>query len=253
MDVRKQTVANAMKKNVISIIGDHYAQGPRDLCGLNNRLFIELSELDPSTCWSVLSHGSLGGIKSVVNSTADAFADMFSYEADRYTAIIWVGVGESKSGGIPLDAWAGMLDHLICMVYAADVDPILILPVVPPQEYADKNLRKWCRRAHKLAIEVANKREVRTLDLPLGPDSFVDLYALKARTYQQIATELGRSFFVGSKKQHSTPRLVSEPEVIYKHKSAKPAPTKRVETNNSENSVAIMQPDRVRSKRSAHG
>lgn len=246
-------MVNEMKKQVITIIGDHYALGPRDLCGLNNRLFIELAERDPTTCWSVLNHGSLGGIKSVVNCVPAAIADLFSYEADSYTAIIWVGAGEARSGGIPLDAWAGMLDHLICMVYAADVNPILILPVVPPAVYADKNLRKWARRAHKVACEVAEKREVRTMDLPLGPDSFVDLYALKARTYQNIASELAACYFVKPTRRRSTPKLVDEPEIIYKRKNTKQVKPKEEATHNSDNSVVIMQPDRTRSKRSAHG
>lgn len=247
-----------MKKQIISVIGDHYAQGPRDLCGLNNRLFIELAEGDPATCWSVLSHGALGGIKSVISNIPEAVADMFSYEADSYTAVIWVGVGEMKSGGIPLDAWSGMLDHLICMVYAADIKPILILPIVPPAEYADKNQRKWSRKAHRCACEIAKKREVKTLDLPLGPNSFVDLYALKARAYQMIAAELAASYFIASDKRRSSPsrsapRLVVEPEIIYKPKNVNRVQSKQATANRLEKSVAIMQPDRTRSKRSAHG
>lgn len=246
-------MANEMKKRVISIIGDHYALGPRDLCGLNNRLFIELAERDDSTLWSVLSHGSLGGIKSVISNVSTAFADIFSYEADSYTVIIWVGVGEAKSGGIPLDAWAGMLDHLICMVCAADIEPILILPVVPPVEYGDKNLRKWTRKAYKLASNVAEKRNIKTLDVPLVLESYVDLYALNARTYQKIAFELVNTYFIKGKPRKSERRPIKEPEIIYKHKRTKPVEPKPKTTDNSESSVVIMQPDRTQSKRSAHG
>ena len=248
MDARKPQMANQMKK-VISIIGDHYAVGPRDLCGLPNRLFMELAVRDPDTYWSVMGHGALGGIKSVVEAVPEAFVEMFSCEADSYTAIIWVGIGEAKSGGIPLDAWGGMLDHLICQARAADVTPLLILPVVPPTGMADKYLRRWLKKAIVVASDVAEKRQVRQIKLQLEQDNFVDLHALTARCYQHIAKVLADEYL--GKVKTRKPRLVKTPEIIYKRNRSDskrrepPAPTKDV--------VVIMQPDRTRNKRSAHG
>ena len=238
-------------KKVLSIIGDHHALGPRDLCGLPNRLFMELTERDPSVCWSVLGHGALGGIKSVLEVVPNAFVEMFSYEADSYTAFIWVGVGEAKSGGIPLDAWTGMLDHLICMARAADVTPILIAPLAPPFQLVEKPMRRWLKKASVAAHDLAQKRNVSVVEISLDPRSFIDLYALSARAYQHISSVLADEY-LGARTARR-PKLAKAPEVIYKRKKSVPPIVKPKSQDNDDGSVVIMQPDKIRTRRSAHG
>ena len=175
-------MVNEMKK-VISIVGDHHAVGPRDLCGFPNRVFMELAERDPTTNWSVMGHGVLGGIKSVGGCASKAFVEMFSCEADSYTAIIWVGIGE--------------------------------------------------------------------IDVQVEDNGFVDLYALSARSYQAIAAQVADAYMGLTKT--IKPKLVPAPEVIYKRTKPQVTKPKQKTTPSLGDTVVIMQPDRIRNKRSAHG
>lgn len=230
-----------MTRRVVAIVGDHHAIGPRDLCGFSSRLYMELSSRD-DTCWCVLGGGSSGGIRSVKDSLAQTIAEMVSYDVDEYDVIIWAGVGEAKSGGIPFDAWRGMLEHMISMCVAADMNVGIVLPVIPPSDLIDKHMRRWFRRVRGVAIEVAKSKGIRSIDLSLDRQAFVDLYALSARAYQSISKDVADQYFFTKRK---APRP-ADTEIIYKRK--KPSndkisePTKKTE----DNTIVIMQPDRVK-------
>ena len=235
-----------MSKKLITIIGDHYAHGPRDLCGFPSRLFTELSSREPDTCWAIFGGGYNGGIRSVKDRLSKTIMETFSFEVDDYTAIIWVGIGETKSGGIPYDAWKSMLTQMVCMWSAADLNVVLIKPVVPPSNFIDKHMRRWIRRTQSMCQEVASKNRIQCIEVDLQDDDFVDLYSLSARGYQRIAGQVADSL-LGIRDNEK------EARIIYKHKKQLSGSIAKEKAKGDSDAVVITQPDRVKGSGRGNG
>jgi len=240
---------NIMKKHIVTVIGDHFCVGARDICGFPNRLHVEFGKSSGPMYTAVLGHGVSGGIRKVSEEVSSAITDAYSYDADEYTALLWVGVGDLKSGGIPFSAWENMLDHCLCSLLAADMNVYVIIHNWPfDASFFDKSWKKWVIKINDIKRRLCKKYGIWFIRVDVETEDFADLYSLKAKSYQYVSHQIAKEVCAGLKKQSASED--SFPEVVQRPSRKRVDPV--IESNNNEEqnmNLVIVAPDRVRHER----
>ena len=168
-----------MKNHIVTVIGDHYSVGSRDVCGFANRLHTELHKVDSCSNFAVLSHGVSGNLRKVSESIPSAVTDTFSYEGDTHSALLWVGVGDLKAGGIPYAAWEAMMEHCISSLLAADINVYLITHSWPFDTHFFQNpWKKWVIKINEIKRSLCKKHGLRFIRVDLKNDDLVQNFLL---------------------------------------------------------------------------
>jgi hypothetical protein len=238
-----------MKNNIVTVIGDHHSIGGRDVCGFANRLHTELYRLDNCSNFAVLSHGVPGNLRKVSESIPKAVTDTFSYEGDSHCAVLWVGVGDLKAGGIPYAAWESMMEHCISSLLAADLTVYVVTHSWPfDAKFFEDSWKKWVIKINEIKRSLCKKHGVRFIRLDLKSDEFVDLYTIKAKAYQYISYQIAKEITNGSTVKK--PSNLNEPEIINRPFRQRVEPVIKSSNNEDQDiGLVLSQPDRIRQLR----